>query len=64
MIPQILKTGQQATLEVHAWAIPAEGITLDELVEEFKQLGNPILKVDYEKNAILTIHVKQEGLLG
>lgn len=60
----VLKAGQEAILEVQAWAIPAEGITLDELVEEFKQLGNPILEVDYEKNAILTINVTQKGLLG
>lgn len=58
------KTAQTQTLEVDFWATPAPHLTLDELIEEMKQIGNTVLEVDRENNRLLLARVKQEGLLG
>lgn len=55
---------QHARIEVEGWATPAPGVTLTELVEEMKALGNPVLAIDVPNNRLKLLHVQQEGLLG
>lgn len=55
-----LPTGTATEIEIVAWATPAEGITLDELIEEFKELGNPILEIDRINNKIKVVQNKQK----
>lgn len=55
---------QDAVLEVDFWATPAPHLTLDQLIEEMKEVGNTVLEVDRENNRLLLARVKQEGLLG
>jgi uncharacterized protein (DUF1786 family) len=40
-------------IETEAWASPAAGMTLAELVERLRALGNRIIEVDHERKAVL-----------
>lgn len=53
-------TGSAEKIEVIAWATPAEGWTLDELVEEMARLGNTVLEVDRENNQLKMLHVEAD----
>ncbi len=53
-----------AEIEVEAWATPAPGWTLEELIVEMGRLGNPILEVDAVNNRLKVLHVRQQGLIG
>ncbi len=53
-----------AILELQAWATPAPGITLTELLEEMRLIGNQVLEVDVVNNRLKVLHVTQNGLLG
>lgn len=45
-----------ASIEVQTWAVPAEGMTLDELVLSLRAVGNPVLEVDRDHNRVLMVH--------
>lgn len=47
--------------EVHVWAEPADGVTLDALAQELTEDGTPILRVDRENNRILLVHRAAES---
>lgn len=45
-------------------ASPAQGMSLDDLVEKMKALGNPILSIDREANKIKMVHRKEVPVEG
>lgn len=40
-------------------ASPKEGMSLDDLIDRMKALGNPIVSVDRENNKIKMVHRKE-----
>ena len=46
-------------VEVAIWATPAEGVSLEDLVERMRALGNPVLEIDREANRILVAYEKE-----
>lgn len=46
-------------IEMAVWATPAEGVSLEDLVERMRALGNPVLEIDREANRILVAYVKE-----
>jgi len=53
-------TGSAEKIEVFAWATPAEGWTLDELISEMARLGNTVLEVDRDGNRLKLLHVETD----
>jgi len=47
-------------IEMATWATPAEGCTIDEMLEELRFLNNPILTVDRVNNRVLIGYEKEE----
>lgn len=47
-------------VECEAWAIPADGVTLEELETRLCELGNKVLEVDAANNRIKVLHVRKE----
>lgn len=44
--------GLKSKLTLELWAIPEGEMTLDELEQHLKEIGNPILEIDRENNRI------------
>lgn len=57
-----MQTQQGGRLQAQAWAIPAPGVTVEDLLTEFAANGTPVLRV--EDGKVLVLDVDQEGLLG
>lgn len=47
-----IQLGSGVDFRVFGWATPAPGVTLDDLIAEFRALGNEILEVDREHNRL------------
>lgn len=54
----MLAQGQLITkVETIIWAIPAPDVTLDELIQQFKDQGYPALEIDRINNKVKILHI-------